>query len=87
MSLPVFSLCVAGHVGQSDLAGDTSWDNIIHPFICQSLIVLGDHMVFPVRKTESFGRAAQLVKVLSPYAKVMGSIPSQGTCKNQPVNA
>ena len=30
---------------------------------------------------------AQLIRALSQYAKVMGSIPSQGTCKNQPMNA
>ena len=30
---------------------------------------------------------AQLVRVLSQYTKVMGLIPSQGTYKNQPMNA
>ena len=33
------------------------------------------------------GWVAQLVRALSPYAEVTGSIPCQGTYKNQPVNA
>ena len=32
------------------------------------------------------GWVAQLVRMLSWYAKVVGSIPGQGTCKNQPMN-
>ena len=35
----------------------------------------------------STGRGAQLVGVSSHYAKVAGSIPSQGTYKNQLMNA
>ena len=33
------------------------------------------------------GQVAQLVKVLFQYVKVAGSIPGQGTYKNQPMNA
>ena len=33
------------------------------------------------------GQVAQLVRALSGYAKVAGSIPGQGTYKNQPMNA
>ena len=33
------------------------------------------------------GQVAHLVRALSPYAKVVGSIPSQGSYKNQPMNA
>ena len=33
------------------------------------------------------GQVAQLARVLPRYAKVAGSIPSQGTYKNQPTNA
>ena len=33
------------------------------------------------------GQVAQLVRALSWYAKVAGSIPGQGTYKNQPMNA
>ena len=33
------------------------------------------------------GRLAQLVRVLSQYAKVAGSILGQGTYKKQPMNA
>ena len=32
------------------------------------------------------GQVAQLVRAPSRYAKVVGSIASQGTCKNQPMN-
>ena len=38
-------------------------------------------------KDNSSGPVAQLVRVLSPYAKVAGLIPGQGTCKNQPMNS
>ena len=31
--------------------------------------------------------AAQLVRMWSQYTKVAGSIPGQGTYKNQPMNA
>ena len=37
--------------------------------------------------SRSPGQVAQLVKVLSQYAKVADSIPGQGTYKNQPKNA
>ena len=33
------------------------------------------------------GQVAQLVGVLSPYTRVPGSIPGQGTYKNQPMSA
>ena len=33
------------------------------------------------------GQVAQLVRVAGWYAKVVGSIPGQGTYKNQPANA
>ena len=33
------------------------------------------------------GQVAQLVRALSRYIKVAGSIPGQGTYKKQPVNA
>ena len=33
------------------------------------------------------GWVAQLVRVLSQYAKVVGLISGQGTYKNQPMNA
>ena len=33
------------------------------------------------------GQGAELVGAPSPYAKVMGSIPGQGTCRSQPVSA
>ena len=33
------------------------------------------------------GQLAQLVRVSSPYAKVVGSIPGQGTYKKQSMNA
>ena len=33
------------------------------------------------------GRVAQLVRAVSWYPKVVGSIPRQGTYKNQPMNA
>ena len=33
------------------------------------------------------GQVAQLVRATSWYAKVAGSIPGQGTYKNQPTNA
>lgn len=33
------------------------------------------------------GQAAQLVGVVPSYARVVGSITSQGICKNQPINA
>ena len=44
-------------------------------------------MVFTKKsKRTSPGLVAQLDRVLSQFAKVVGSIPSQGTCKNQPVD-
>ena len=39
------------------------------------------------RMADSSGCVAQLVRALSQYAKVVGVILSQGTCKNRPVNA
>ena len=33
------------------------------------------------------GQVAQLVRAFSRYAKVVGSIPSQGPYMNQPINA
>ena len=46
---------------------------------------------FPVvavqfKKLPGPGGVAQLVRALSPYVKVMSSIPIQGTLKNQPMN-
>ena len=42
---------------------------------------------FMIKKKPCPGRVALLVRALSQYAKVVGSIPGQGTHKNQPVNA
>ena len=33
------------------------------------------------------GQVAQLIRASSGYAKVVGLIPDQGTCKNQPMDA
>lgn len=32
------------------------------------------------------GSVSQLVRALSQYTKVVGSMPGQGTCKDQPMN-
>ena len=39
-----------------------------------------------MRKDYNLGQVAQLVRALSLYAKVAGSIALQGTYKNQPTN-
>ena len=50
---------------------------------------LRDYITFPNNKLQIFnpGQVAQMVRALSRYAKVAGSIPGQGTCKNQSMNA
>ena len=49
------------------------------PFHCDHFSIL--------KRTSSPGWVAQLVRALSRYTKVAGSIPDQGKYKNRPVNA
>ena len=51
-------------------------------FLSLSLLPLS----LSLKKKKSLGPVAQLVRVLSRYTKVVGSIPNKGTYKNQPMN-
>ena len=50
---------------------------------------LGPTKSYSPLKTACYGpgQVAQLVRASSQCTKVVGSIPAQGTCKNQPMNA
>ena len=59
---------------------------VVHLKLIQSCMLL--YLNLKKREKERFGPGlvAQLVRVPAQYAKVAGSIPGQGTNKNQPMN-
>ena len=61
------------------------------PRICAFVQSLLKHairkMIIIVRKTIALAGVAQLIRASSQYARVVGSISSQGTYEKQPMNA